>query len=60
VKAESFTNLGNVADADIKEWPRSIHTLMKKFPIVQVIVPGHGEWGGFMLLQHTLDLLSIQ
>jgi metallo-beta-lactamase class B len=60
VKAESFTNLGNVADADLKEWPRSIHALMKKFPTVHVIVPGHGEWGGSTLLQHTLDLLSIQ
>jgi len=59
VKAESFTNLGNVADANLKEWPRSIQTLMKKFPAIHVIVPGHGKWGDSTLLQHTLDLLSI-
>jgi metallo-beta-lactamase class B len=58
VKAESSSNLGNIADADLKEWPRSIHTLMKKYPTVLMIVPGHGEWGGSALLQRTLDLLS--
>jgi metallo-beta-lactamase class B len=60
VKSASSTNLGNIADADLKEWPRSIHTLMKKFPTAHVIVPGHGEWGSSTLLHHTLDLLSIQ
>jgi metallo-beta-lactamase class B len=60
VKSASSTNLGNIADADLKEWPRSIHTLMKKFPTAHMIVPGHGEWGSSTLLRHTLDLLSIQ
>jgi metallo-beta-lactamase class B len=60
VKAESSTNLGNVADADLKEWPRSIHKLMDKFPTAGVVVPGHGTSGGMELLQHTLDLLSVK
>jgi metallo-beta-lactamase class B len=60
VKAESFTSLGNVAEADLKEWPRSLHIVMKKFPSVHIIIPGHGSWGGSHLLQHTLDLLSVK
>jgi metallo-beta-lactamase class B len=60
VKAGSFTNLGNIADADLKEWPRSIQVLMKKFSTARIVVPGHGTWGGKDLLQHTLDLLSVK
>jgi hypothetical protein len=35
VKAEAFSNLSNVTDADLKEWPRSIQVLMKKFPTLK-------------------------
>jgi metallo-beta-lactamase class B len=60
VKAELFTNLGNVTDADLKEWPRSIYKVMDKFPAVKVVIPGHGNSGGKKLLQHTLDLLLVK
>ncbi len=60
VKAESNTSLGNVMDADLKEWPRSIHKVLDKFPAAEVVIPGHGASGGMELLQHTLDLLSEQ
>jgi metallo-beta-lactamase class B len=58
VKAESFTDLGNVSDADLKEWPRSIHKVMDKFPAAEVVIPGHGAWGNLNLLQHTLNLIT--
>ncbi len=57
VKSESSSNLGNVADADLKEWPLSIEKTREKFPSARVVIPGHGEWGGIGLLKHTLDLL---
>jgi metallo-beta-lactamase class B len=60
VKSASSTNLGNVADADLKEWPRSIHKVMDKFSSAEVVIPGHGTSGGMELLQHTLDLLSVK
>jgi metallo-beta-lactamase class B len=60
VKAESYTNLGNVADADLEEWPRSIRKVMDKFPEAEIVIPGHGNWGGIELFQHTLDLLSVK
>jgi metallo-beta-lactamase class B len=58
VKAESYTDLGNIKDADLKEWPRSIIAIKEKFPTAHIVVPGHGMWGGLDLLQHTLDLLT--
>ncbi len=60
VKSASSTNLGNIADADLKEWPRSICTIMDKFPTVKLVIPGHGPSGGLELLQHTLDLLLVK
>ncbi len=57
VKAEEFSDLGNITEADLNEWPQSIQALMKKFPAVKTVVPGHGTWGGQNLLKHTADLL---
>jgi metallo-beta-lactamase class B len=57
VKTASSTNLGNIADADLKDWPQSIHKVLDKFPAAEVVIPGHGTSGGKELLQHTIDLL---
>ena len=60
VKAESAADLGNVREAYLEEWPRSINRLIEKFPDGRIIVPGHGQWGGLKLLNHTMNLLSKQ
>jgi metallo-beta-lactamase class B len=44
-------------DADIKEWPRSLNNILKKFPQSRIVVPGHGAWGDLSLIHHTLKLL---
>ena len=58
IKSASSENPGNIADADLKEWPRSIHAIMEKFPTAQVVVSDRGAWDGLNLLQHTLDLFT--
>jgi metallo-beta-lactamase class B len=58
LKAEEFSNLGNIAEANLKEWARSINKVIEKFSAAEVVIPGHGIWGDKKLLQHTLDLLS--
>jgi metallo-beta-lactamase class B len=60
VKSGESTDMGNIADADLAEWPKSIHTVMDKFKTAQVVVPGHGTCGDVRLLQHTLDLLRAK
>ena len=47
---------GNIAEADMKQWPQAIRKL-EQF-LVDVIVPGHGERLDAGLLQHTLGLLE--
>ena len=58
IKSESFSDLGNISDANLTQWPASIQVLMIKYPSVHVVVPGHGTWGTKNLLNHTLDLLE--
>jgi metallo-beta-lactamase class B len=60
VKAEGSTDLGNIKEANLEKWSRSICMVMEKFKTAQIVVPGHGAHGNLHLLQHTLDLLQIK
>lgn len=57
-RAADAASLGNVADADVKEWPASIRRVLERYGEAEVVVPGHGEPGGVELLRHTLDVLA--
>lgn len=54
----SRTTAGNVADADLMEWPVSIERIKQRYSEVEVIVPGHGLPGGLELLQHTANIVE--
>jgi len=58
VKAMNAQGLGNTVDGDIKEWPKTIDKVMDKFKTAETVIPGHGQWGGKELLQHTRELLA--
>jgi metallo-beta-lactamase class B len=58
VKSTEAGGLGNIADANLEEWGKTIRRLQNKFPDPAVVVPGHQAWGGAAALQHTLDLLD--
>ena len=49
---------GNLADADLKNWPVTIEKVLKKYKNAQFVIPGHGLWGSTELLQHTRNLLT--
>ena len=42
----SSTSAGNVADADLAEWPTSVERIQKHYPEAEVVIPGHGLPGG--------------
>lgn len=46
-------NLGYLGDADVKSWAASARNL-KRFD-AQVVVPGHGPWGGPELVDQTIE-----
>ena len=58
VKAMKSTGLGNVADADIKAWPKTMKKVLDKYPNAKIVIPGHGQFGDINLIQHTLELLN--
>ena len=58
VKSINSKDLGNTADGDLIEYPKTIERLIKKFPTAKIVIPGHGQFGGFELIKHTKDLLT--
>jgi len=58
IKDASATGLGNTQDANVAAWPASVANVRKKFPSAAIVMPGHGQWGGYDLFDHTLNLLK--
>jgi metallo-beta-lactamase class B len=57
VKSTENQGLGNIADADLDAWMRSIRNVLKKYSKAKFVVPGHFDWSDRKSLQHTLKLL---
>jgi metallo-beta-lactamase class B len=58
IKSLDARDVGNVADADLANWPVALSKLKDKYPGVRIAVPGHGDPGDARLIGHTLDLLG--
>lgn len=58
IKSLNSQNLGSIDDANVEKWPISVKKVMKKYPNIEIVVPGHGEKGDSSLLDHTLELLN--
>jgi metallo-beta-lactamase class B len=56
VKDLNAKNMGNYADGDLKQWPETINRVMNRFPAAKIVIPGHGQFGGFDMLKHTHEL----
>lgn len=57
VKSTQSAGLGNVADANVDAWPRTIRNVMRKYPRRRHVIPGHYGWSRLRSLEHTLHLL---
>lgn len=55
---ESGASKGNLEDADIKEWPQTVHRLKQKYPQAKIVIPGHGKHGGIELFDYTIKLFE--
>lgn len=56
VKSQNANNLGNTADADVENWPKTLKKVKETFPEAEIVVPGHGRPGGMELIDHTIRL----
>lgn len=58
IRSLNAQNLGNLADARVDQWSATVSGLINKYPDLEIIVPGHGNYGSPEMLTHTLDLLD--
>ena len=58
VKSVEAKDLGNLEEANVKEWPATIKKIQAKFKNPKFIIPGHQSWASKESLQHTLDLIA--
>ncbi len=58
VKSLDSRGLGNLSDAVVADWDVTIEKLMDAYSGIEVVIPGHGDFGGVDLLTHTLELVK--
>lgn len=58
VKEQGVTSLGNISEANLDEWPKSLNKLVERYESVAIVVPGHGQWGDKSLIDYTLGLFE--
>jgi metallo-beta-lactamase class B len=58
VKSAGANSLGNTDEADLAAWPATLANVKKRFHEARLIVPGHGDPGGWELVENTLKLLA--
>jgi metallo-beta-lactamase class B VIM len=58
VHEASRKTAGNVADADLAEWPVSLRRVQDRYPEAEIVVPGHGVPGGPKLLDRSIEIIE--
>jgi len=49
---------GNLKDANIKAWSRTVSSIKSDFPDIKVVIPGHGRLGDIALLDYTIKMFQ--
>ncbi len=56
IKSLDSQSLGNTADGDLEAYPTTLLKVRRAYSHAKIVVPGHGDWGGPDLIEHTLKL----
>jgi len=49
---------GNLENANVDEWSKTVERIRTTFGDVEIIIPGHGKSGGQELLDYTIELFN--
>lgn len=49
---------GYLGDANIGAWSATVERIRKQYPTLQMVVPGHGDYGNKKLLDYTITLFK--
>ena len=58
IRGKGQKGLGNIADANLKAWPKSLNWTKQTYGGAALVVPGHGQGADMSLIDHTLGLLA--
>lgn len=58
IKSTESAGLGNIADADLRQWPKSLKRTQKKFADARYVIPGHMGWNNKNSIFHSIKLLK--
>ena len=58
VKSLDEQSLGNTSDGDLTAYPITLRKMQTAYRSSKIVVPGHGDWGGPELIDHTVKLCS--
>lgn len=58
IKTLQSNSKGNLSDANLKEWPKTVKKVKKKYKKAEIVIPGHGQHGNRKLFDHTIKLIS--
>ncbi len=56
IKSLDSQSLGNTKDGDLTAYPTTLRNLQSAYTRAKIVIPGHGNWGGPELIEHTLRL----
>ena len=56
IKSLDAASLGNTNDGDLEAYPTTVDKVRGAYPHAEIVVPGHGAWGGVGLIAHTRSL----
>jgi len=49
---------GNLADANVQEWSRTVQKVKRAFGNARIVIPGHGSEGDTSLLDYTIQMFA--
>ena len=58
IKSINSKGLGNLSDAVVNDWDMTVENVLKEYPEIKIVIPGHGDFGGIELLKHTIGLVD--
>ncbi len=58
IKSNDAESLGNLSDAVVYEWSMTVKKIMERCRDIEIVIPGHGLYGGPELLLHTIELVE--
>jgi metallo-beta-lactamase class B len=51
---------GYLGDANTEEWSTTVSKIKERYPEVEIVIPGHGAYGGQELLEYTISLFKVE